>query len=371
MATSSKTVIDASPKVIVRGEPKWAQQNQFSPFKILNYFDRVMDLAKGKDVRPITVEIDPTNICNHDCTWCISKEPRKGNESLTTDDIKRIVVELAEGGVKSIVYKGGGDPLVYRHIIEILNFTHETGLKIGLETNGGPMTFDHIEVLSKTCDWIRISLDAATSRTHALIHQPKRPNDHEKICEAIADLVSYKTSRSSQLTVGINMSVHEVNYDEIISTCKLSAHLGADYIALRNVLPLYIDPVQDSILDHIEHVFYAAQKMEFGKTKVLANFSRHRFKEYHHCMATPLSAVIGADGGVYICCHTRGFDDFCFGNIKDQGFWEIWDSATRKTILSNVYNNHCSLSMCGDRLDHYNKMVNYLAESSKTHIEFV
>src|SRR5688500_6963417 len=52
--------------------PRSEEGDPFNPHKILNHFDRISAFVRGELVYPITVEIDPTNVCNHRCKWCVS-----------------------------------------------------------------------------------------------------------------------------------------------------------------------------------------------------------------------------------------------------------------------------------------------------------
>ena len=49
-----------------------ADGDTFNAHKILNHFDKLQKIAAGQTVFPITVEIDPSNRCNHRCQWCVS-----------------------------------------------------------------------------------------------------------------------------------------------------------------------------------------------------------------------------------------------------------------------------------------------------------
>ena len=49
------------------------QPEQFSDFKILRHLERIQALLRGELVWPVTVEVDPTNHCNHNCIWCIDR----------------------------------------------------------------------------------------------------------------------------------------------------------------------------------------------------------------------------------------------------------------------------------------------------------
>ena len=45
----------------------------FNPHnKILCHLDKVDELLNNKNPSPVTMEIDPSNACNHSCPFCIS-----------------------------------------------------------------------------------------------------------------------------------------------------------------------------------------------------------------------------------------------------------------------------------------------------------
>lgn len=53
---------------------------------------------------PITLEIDPTNVCPLDCGYCVWKDFRYSeNNGLDPQTLKRVVREAAALGVKSII----------------------------------------------------------------------------------------------------------------------------------------------------------------------------------------------------------------------------------------------------------------------------
>ena len=49
------------------------KQTMFNPqAKVLHHLDRIVDFFNDKPVDPISIEIDPSNACNHSCPFCIS-----------------------------------------------------------------------------------------------------------------------------------------------------------------------------------------------------------------------------------------------------------------------------------------------------------
>ncbi len=118
----------------------------FTPFKILRHSDRIEKMLAGEVVYPVSVEIDLANICSHSCPWCSYNGFRQENWVAFPDArIFTLIDELAECGVKSITFTGGGEPLVHRLAAEIFTHAYRKGLQFGLVTNGRRLEAERLE----------------------------------------------------------------------------------------------------------------------------------------------------------------------------------------------------------------------------------
>jgi radical SAM protein with 4Fe4S-binding SPASM domain len=46
---------------------------------------------------------------------------------------------------------------------------------------------------------------------------------------------------------------------------------------------------------------------------------------------------------MYLCCHTKGMKKYAIGNLKEQSFDEIWNSAHRRHVYENIDYRDCAL----------------------------
>jgi len=85
------------------------------------------------------VRIAVNERCNLRCVYCMPEEginfmPQK--DLLTTDEINRLISILVKSGVKKIRFTGG-EPLLHKDIVSLVNFSANAGVKsIHLTTNG-------------------------------------------------------------------------------------------------------------------------------------------------------------------------------------------------------------------------------------------
>lgn len=97
--------------------------------------------------------------CNYDCKFCF--RPDHGKD-LSLDEAKLVIDKLIEAGLKKISW-AGGEPLLWKGIIELIEYTKSKGIITMLITNGRLLTEDRLERLEKCLDWLNLPLEGSTS----------------------------------------------------------------------------------------------------------------------------------------------------------------------------------------------------------------
>lgn len=353
--------------------PQTSPGDPFSQHKILNHIEHLQAVARGENVFPITVEIDPTNRCNHRCQWCVSMESHTG-EMLDIDRFALLIDELHDSGVRSVVLKGGGESSTHPHFNDMLDILRKAELPTGLITNGSLPRPGSREKVLECCEWVRVSLDAATAQTHRLIHGT---TDFAKITQNIA----YLTGHSTRTMIGLNFVAEPRNCHEMVSFARLGKSLGVAYVTIRCVFDP-ANPLPNEIRDTMRDQAIEAKQLDDGQFRVfLGNFTdrylnadRHQPFPYRRCLGPNLIGVVGGDSHVYACCFLRGNRRFSFGNLDEQSFAEIWNGPRRQEVMEAVYrgecNRVCAGGMTANRYNTYNEILNYLTSEEKPHSHF-
>ena len=347
---------------------------QFNTMKVLHHWDTLNGILKGWNPTPISCEIDPSNLCNHDCVWCMYHDFKLQKNLMIPKKIMfKLIRELGKGRVKSVTFTGGGEPLTNPATIEGLYRVRKAGMEVGLVTNGGLMTRDVCKAVIDTCKFVRISLDAATQKTHNMLHKPKSPSkdNFNKILKNISTLVALRKKAKKDLTIGIAFLVHPLNYSEIYDAAKLAKKLGVDYIQIRPVFIPGKKPLE-KMWPAVQELMEKAVELTDEKFHVFPIL--HRFDEvskldrtYTKCMGHALLGVVGADCHLYLCCQLRGNSRFSFGNLKKNSFFEIWNGKKRQEVMKRIDLNKCP--PC--RYNKYNELLDYLSDETKPHKNFL
>jgi len=326
--------------------------NSFNSYKVLTHYDRLKSIADGKFPVPSVVDIDPTNYCNLDCSYCDSQYFRKNNsKAMSEEHLLNIVNFISEWGVKAVCVGGGGEPLSNPATPKLLEALYENNIEIGLINNGTFLSKDIAEILSRTARWVGVSFEASNAKTYEIM---KGANEFEKVRRNLKYLNNIKGS----LEVTLKYLIHPNNIDNIYSTAKMAKEDGYDAIHIR---PVGLENVFDKdgrnmsedfnmlkYADEINEQLDLARSLETKQFKVFT--IKHKFGEdfgkiikFNKCRATPLSGVFAADGNFYICFTNRGKKNFIlcehFPNPKE--VLKSWGGDKHKDMIEDINPEKC------------------------------
>lgn len=160
---------------------------------------------KDLSVAPANVSIALTNACNLKCLHCFAP---KENACLDFGRLKGWLKELESAGCLGVGF-GGGEPLLYHHFYDLIDFVHnETDMACTVTTNGTLLTERVIDAMSKDVDFLRISTNGRSLPS---------------------ELISLA---SDKLKVGVNMLLNRTTMSSLEDEAKRYADLGVDEILL-------------------------------------------------------------------------------------------------------------------------------------------
>jgi len=127
-------------------------------FRLSNLIASVID---GKPQRVLDGSIaiwNFTNRCNLSCLHCYSKSTLDEVDTLTTEQIKKTILEMKANGIKFIIFSGG-EPLTRKDLFEIADFCKENGIITYLSSNGLYFTKANVQRIVETFNYVGVSID--------------------------------------------------------------------------------------------------------------------------------------------------------------------------------------------------------------------
>ncbi len=375
---------------------------EFNPLKIWHHTDRLRVLAAGEDIAPVTVELDPVAYCNHHCFWCV--DPSHRPVTASRDFLWRLLEELTTFkvngfGVQGVVFKGGGEPTLHPDFPELVQRAWALGFKVGVVTNGSRLLKPGMaEALAQCPSYVRISIDGPTPETHRRIHGSW---DFEEVVAGVEGLMSLCNARHP--IVGLSFAMDYAMIPVIPEAITLGERLGVAYVLIRP--PFFEEVGRTSTMPpaqaaELRQALAVAARTYTGSMDVLvgawvgdaerstdqsANLDPsgrrdHQFRTdlpIEHrlsvCWASPLLAVVAADGQVYGCCNLRFLDNWSFGQVNyERGITlaDIWAGEHRHRVLARMHATEC-IAHCTHPMSRYNEIIEVLRDTERPHSAFV
>jgi len=154
--------------------------------------------------------------CNQACYFCFHR-PYNNGYTMPTHEVMKLIDELAEYGVKSLDWCGGGDPLCAPDMDKVFRRGAMRGLKQCLISNGVLFEGQTMEAAIDTCTFIRISLDTVDRELYQKVHGA----DHLPIVlENIKKALEYKEKTKSTCELSVKVSLFKEITLEDLETVK-------------------------------------------------------------------------------------------------------------------------------------------------------
>jgi MoaA/NifB/PqqE/SkfB family radical SAM enzyme len=326
---------------------------QFSSDKIFKHLDRVNAWLAGKNPPPVTVELDMTNVCNHRCPECVVGYFRIADNSFLPESLgRKIILQLAKSKIRGLIFTGGGEPLCNPYTVKMVELARSKGLDVGFITNGSLLNGNSARRLLKNCTWVRFSLDAASPAVFRFSHG-MNSSEFYNVLDKITLLAKMKRRIQSRCTIGIGFLTCDSTKGDMVKAAKLAKEMKVDYLQFRPMqihrggkFDYHWTDVQDNIRrclklsDKRFQILYSKHKYDMAKEPCFGRY-------YRKCYGQQFATVISASGKMYVCCHLRGYEKYCIGDLRRNSFKEIWNSPRRKKVYERIYFKDC-IPLCRD-----------------------
>ena len=331
--------------------------------KILHYTDKLNNFLNC-DKTLIVTELDLTNKCNNKCPGCTGI--KENGAELTWDEICMIARDLRALGNQGVIISGGGEPLMHKDFIRTLELLKNSGMQIGLNSNGLALTEEKAEAIAKYCTYFRISLDAGTPEMYKLTHGMEAAA-FDKVVENIRLMADVKKRTGSEVSFTTGFLTGEHTVSDMEAFLKISKENGSGAGQFR--------PFTGDSTDISAEYNRLKEKYEDENFKVLASMQKYcKFDDgdergYTKCRGMFFSTVITADCKMFACLHHRQDDRYLIGNMREEGktLKEVWNSNRKWMVYESIDVNLCP-PYC--RNDSFNAVLSDLA-SDINHKEFL
>lgn len=336
----------------MRGTHGWAEIAEERKREIIDA------IVSGRATRgPVHVELDVTDRCNVACYFCNQMDVRT-KEQLPLEHVRRLVDELAEGGLKSVRLSGGGDPLMHREIGAILDHLASRGVVVdNLTTNGALLSAEIARrLVASRAREVVFSLNAADASDYRRM-MAVRPETFDRVLENVRGLLATRGNGTFPSIV-VQFLLDRENAVRLPEMVALGGSLGVDRIAVGLVLEIPNDRIAEGVrllpedaermrrplelalgLDRearrLQIDFpYPSWNVMLGEIKRMVGYAEGlpafptapSFREENgHCFFGWYTATVRGNGDMYPCCLLMSPDYPPLGNALEGKFSAHWN----------------------------------------------
>lgn len=352
-----------------------AENLRIDSHKLIYHPETVARWMRGENIYPIEIEISPSGACNHRCTFCAVDYLGYKPKFLDKDVILRDIKDISRKGLKSVICSGEGEPLLNKDYPEIVHGIKTCGVDVAMNTNGVLLTKEFSEDCLSEFTWIRFSVASMEESSYDEIQRGKK-GDLEKVKTNLQNAVRIKRDKNLKTTLGVQCLLMPENIEYLEMMAKELKEIGVDYFTIKPYSQhLHSNNKKDIDYNSLISLENKIKEYETDSFRIL--FRANAMKKMHHdktypvCFGMPFMTHIDSEGNIWPCVAHIGTDAFCFGNIYENTFEEIWEGSKRKEVvekLSKLDINKVCREAC--RLDEINKYLFELKNPGE-HVNFI
>ena len=297
------------------------------------------------DTLPTSILVLPTSRCNFRCVMCGQRD----NRSYARQDIPREGLELLAALMpfaQDVWINGGGEPLLYPHILELLDAVGHKGVRVRMISNGAAMTPPVArKIVESGVSAVRISINAARPQTYRDIHWFPM----HKVLANMARLMEYNQELGGHTEVQFNFVALRRNIEELPQLVTMAHEFGVREINVVHASIFRAEIVPDSLFFHRElsnEVMRRAKRLAdrlgvqlhypvpFGEPDGEHSLSKVKCEDpWRSLMITP-------DGTLGFCCISPSI-----GRLGETPFDAMWNGALVQEVRRTV-NTENEIPLC-------------------------
>ncbi len=291
---------------------------------------------------PIKVQIQVTEFCNLRCVTCAVPFKTVGSYRLSDDDLIEILDKLKEYGVLNIEWSGG-EPLVRKNFISIVEYAYKNGFYQNILTNGLLFNNSLAKTANKYFYKMQISLDGVGEVYNNIV----RVNGWDNFIESLKSLKKYCHNKLSIATV-----LQTGNVDHMMSILDfcIKYRIKKWRISMQVPMGRSSDVKWDSYSKLIDN--FREQWPKIKRKAEMNSIKINSFLEKTYCFDDTISDVgyivfpgaysflyINSSGNIYPFPFLSS-KEFFLGNIKIDDLRDIWfNSKILKKLRKQTYKN--------------------------------
>jgi radical SAM protein with 4Fe4S-binding SPASM domain len=271
-------------------------------------------------VSPIRLWVESATSCNLRCVMCCNKDLRADEKKVMDFELFRKIVDEAGHFVNDMYLHHRGEPLMNKHLFEMIAYARNAGIKTRFHTNGtllGPE--EARKLLDAGPNLVSFSIDGFDKESYEAV---RIGADFEETVENVVRLAELKKiNRQKRPYV-------------VVERIRFRDGAGENAEAVAGLRKRFLDAGVDEVIEKDEYVWATedAPEAEGPPTGSCCTFPWY-------------AMVICADGTVTPCPQDFGAK-MNLGNVGDADLEDIWNAEPYRELRRQLSSDVPSLPLC-------------------------
>jgi radical SAM protein with 4Fe4S-binding SPASM domain len=302
-------------------------------------FDKLKDVLPLNT--PVSILIDPSNVCNFKCTFCptgnidMRRKSKRPIGRMSYELFKKIINDISkfESKINIIKLYKDGEPLLNKNIYKMINYAKKKNITndLHITTNASLLNRENTaNLINAGIDSIKISVEHVSNKGYKDITQISHTT-YDDIYNNVAYLYKYKMANNP------NVRLH-VKIEDTGLTKKEIQKFMSDFT-----------PISDTIsIDHLMGwASTGEQDLTLGvNSDKKTDGSYKSNNEKNVCPTIFYSLSISFNGDISPCCIDWNHS-LVLGNVNDNSLLEIWNGESVKSFrLDQLMGKRKSYDLC-------------------------
>lgn len=296
--------------------------------KLVNFIRVEIDYRLARPVckgQPWSAKIEPTNVCNLQCTYCPREDTPYGLGMMTLQQFRELIDQIKEHTLIVALHLWG-EPLLHKELPQMIRYAEQSGVGTYISSNFNRLTEQQArEIIASKLDLLTVCVDGAEQNTYEVF---RKGGKLSKVLQNVETFMRVRREmKSATPHVEMQFLVTPQTEDDIARVKRLAAQLGVDSFKAKPVYPIMVERKGEYVLPEGEE-FYPVKRRAKRKT----------------CWWLWRTVTIGWEGSVLPCC--RVMFESSIGNVFQTRLSDIWNNeqyqALRNTFAGGSKGNGAS-----------------------------
>ncbi len=311
----------------------------------------------------LSMELELSRRCNLRCVYCYASSGIPLHDELSLAEIEDVVDQAVHLGVRKIIVLGGGEPLLYPHLLETIDYIKSKNLVVDLFTNATMISPEYAGEFYRRGVGMIIKMNSRNAQVQDYLAD--RKGTFAAINQGLNALWEAGYPDDGHI-LGIETIICRQNYDELPDMWRWARRQGIiPYIEVMTLQGRATEhPELEVTPDKLKTLFETLARIDSKEFD--CNWTPHPPLVASQCARHEYSCTITSIGEVHPCPGVN----IAVGNIREQKLADILSQSKVIQDLRNIRINikgrcaDCDLSnhCYGCRGQAYQVTGDYLAE---------